>query len=525
MLFRRPPSDIPTLSLVDTLDDDGLFAGQFSDASWMPWRIVLAALEGRALDAQGLDLYRRCTARQTPPTEPVRELVCIVGRRGGKSRIGALLAVEAACLRDWTPFLAAGEVATVAVIAADRAQARTTFGYIAGLLDAVPMLGQRVTRRRAHAIELGRRVRIEVTTASARTTRGYTFAAVIADELAFWSSENSVEPDVEVLAAVRPGMTTLPGSRLVCISSPYARRGALWEAFKSHYAKDGDPVLVWKANSLMMNPAVDQAAVDAAYARDPASASAEYGAEFRTDVEAFLSRELLDAVVVPGRTALPPLSSTSYVAFVDPSGGAQDAMTLAIAHAEKVDGHLVAVLDLVAARTPPFSPESVVREFAKLLKSYGVGCVTGDRYSGEWCREAFSRHGVAYVVAEQTKSQLYAELLPLITSQRVALLDHPKLLQEALGLERRTARGGRDSIDHGPHQHDDLANAAAGACVLAVAGGEVVIGVNPDPQEWPLRRAMRLGVYLGELGDEENGTHLVQPGDGPDSFLPLPRPR
>jgi len=32
-------------------------------------------------------------------------------------------------------------------------------------------------------------------------------------------------------------------------------------------------------------------------------------------------------------------------------------------------------------------------------------------------------------------------------------------------LERRTAQGGRDSIDHPPGAHDDLANAAAGALV------------------------------------------------------------
>jgi hypothetical protein len=522
-MFGRRPSSVPVLSLVDTLDDAGLFAGQFSDSSWWPWRVVLSALEGRALDAQGLDLYRRCTGRQTPPTEPVRELVAIVGRRGGKSRIGALLAIEAACLRDWTPYLAPGEVATIAVIAADRSQARTTFGYIAGLLDAVPMLAQRVTRRRAHAIELGKRVRIEVTTASARTTRGYTFAAVICDELSFWRSETSVEPDVEVLAAVRPGMTTLPGSRLVCISSPYARRGALWEAFRAHYAKDGDAVLVWKANSLMMNPAVDQAAVDAAYARDPASAMAEYGAEFRTDVEAFLSRELLDAVVVPDRSVLPPVSGTTYCAFVDPSGGANDAMTLGIAHSEKRDGALVAVLDCVAIQPAPFSPESCVRDFVRVLKSYGVGSVVGDRYSGEWAAEAFGRRGVAYVASERTKSEIYIEFLPLLTSGRLELLDNAQLIREALGLERRTARGGKDSIDHGPHQHDDIVNAAAGACVLAVAGGDVAVACS-EPEEWPLRRALRLGVHHGDL-DEVEGTTTVYPGDGPDSFLPLPRPR
>jgi hypothetical protein len=524
-LFRRPPINVPTISLYDAVSNPaGLFGDQFADASWMPWRVALAALEGRPLDAQALHMLRLCTGRQNAPTEPVREFVAIVGRRGGKSRIGAVLAIEAACFRDWRSYLAPGEVCTIAIIAADRPQARTVFSYIRGLLESIPMLRQRITRQTAHTIELTGKVRIEVTTASARTTRGYSFGLVCADEAAFWRSETTTEPDSEVIAAIRPGMTTLPGSRLVIISSPYARRGVLWEAFRAHYGKENDPVLVWKGSTLLMNPSIDQGEVDLAYERDAASASAEYGAEFRTDVEAFLTRELLDAVVVPDLRALPPLSSTSYVAFCDPSGGAQDAMTMAIAHSETHDRHLVAVLDLVAARVPPFSPESVVKEFAKLMKTYNVHCVTGDRYSGEWCREAFSRHGIAYVVSEQTKSQLYAELLPLITSQRVALLDHPKLLQEALGLERRTARGGRDSIDHGPHGHDDLVNAAAGACVLAVAGGEVAVACS-EPEEWKLRTALR---HLSEFGDPDpnesgdgDATWLMNPGD---QWFPLPRP-
>jgi hypothetical protein len=519
-LFRRTaPTPIPAMALIDALDEPTLFGTEFADASWTPWRVALAALEGRQLDDEGLRLYRSCTGRQNPPNAPVREFVAVVGRRGGKSRVAAALAVEAACLRDWQPFLAPGEVATVAVIAADRAQARTTFGYIRGLLESSPMLAQRITGQTAHTLTLAGRVRIEVTTASARTTRGYTFAAVICDELAFWRSELTSEPDVEVLGAVRPGMTTLPGSRLICISSPYARRGALWDAFKDHYGRENDPVLVWKAPSAVMNPAIDPAAVTAAYVRDPSSAAAEYGAEFRTDVEQFLSRELLDAVVVPGRTALPPVSGTSYVAFVDPSGGAQDAMSLAIAHNESQGGHVHVVLDVVASRTPPFSPESVVKEFTKLLKAYGVGAVTGDRYAGEWPREAFGKRGISYVVSEQPKSALYVEFLPLLTSQRVALLDNKQLLQEALGLERRTARSGKDSIDHSPHQHDDLINSAAGACVLAAGAGEVRVACTQDVQEWPLRRALRLGAHDGGESNPYD-TWTVQPGE---PWFPLPR--
>jgi len=37
-------------------------------------------------------------------------------------------------------------------------------------------------------------------------------------------------------------------------------------------------------------------------------------------------------MVIPGRHELPPLPGVDYVAFVDPSGGSQDSMTLA--HAE-----------------------------------------------------------------------------------------------------------------------------------------------------------------------------------------------
>jgi hypothetical protein len=46
-------------------------------------------------------------------------------------------------------------------------------------------------------------------------------------------------------------------------------------------------------------------------------------------------------------------------------------------------------------------------------------------------------------------------------------LDIPRLISQFHGLERRTARGGKDSIDHGPGAHDDIANAVAGAIVLA----------------------------------------------------------
>jgi hypothetical protein len=59
-------------------------------------------------------------------------------------------------------------------------------------------------------------------------------------------------------------------------------------------------------------------------------------------------------------------------------------------------------------------------------------------------------------------------------ARRIDLLDSPKLLAQLVGLERRVGRGGRDSIDHAPGGHDDVANAVAGALVMAL--GRVVRG-------------------------------------------------
>jgi hypothetical protein len=274
-----------------------------------------------------------------------------------------------------------------------------------------------------------------------------------------------LNPDREILKALRPSLATT-GGPLIAISSPHAKRGELYARFRRHYGPAGDPlILVAKAPSRTMNPSLSQRVVDRAVEADPEAASAEYGAEFRGDLEVFVSRESIEACIATGVTVRSPLSSMTYKAFVDPSGGSNDAMTLAISHKE--DGR--AVLDCVLERKAPFSPDSVVAEFAAMLKVYGVSTVTGDRYAGEWPAERFSAYGIRYTPAEMNRSELYLAFLPLVNSGRVELLDNARMVSQFVGLERRTSRGGRDTIDHAPGGHDDVANAVAGAAWLASA--------------------------------------------------------
>jgi hypothetical protein len=340
------------------------------------------------------------------------------------------------------------------------------FRYITALIIETPIIAGLVNGEPTQErIDLTNGISIEISTANFRSVRGYTLVAALCDEIAFWQGDDSANPDAEILAAIRPAMTTmLPDAMLLCASSPYAQRGVLYDAFKKHYGRDDAPVLVWKASTLTMNPSVPQSVIDEAYERDPAAAAAEHGAEFRTDVVSFVDSAKVADCVVAGRAELPPAPSIhQYVAAVDPSGGSSDSMTLAIAHGEGDLG----VLDFVQEWLPPFSPEQVVVDIASICRRYGVTSVIGDRYGGEWPRERFRVNQIEYRIADVTRSEVYLTMLPAINSGKIELLDNPRLIAQLCALERRTARSGKDQVDHPRNGKDDLINSGALALVEA----------------------------------------------------------
>jgi hypothetical protein len=462
------------MNLIQASNDRKLFKPFFRDPeTWSAWRTFLKALFGLKLTVDEQGTYAKCTDRLKAPPDGFREAWLVCGRRGGKSFNLALIAVYLAAFKDWRPYLTAGERAHIVIVAADRKQAKVIFGYIRALLTETKMLAELVSRETSEEIELTNAVTIEVATCSFRTIRGRTIVAALLDEVAFWQSENSANPDFEVLAAIRPAMATVPGAMLLCASSPYARRGALWDAHQRHYGQDEAPVLVWRAPTLVMNPTVPQAFIDAEFEKDPASAAAEYNAEFRTDVERLLTHEAVTACVNSGVFEQPPERRHNYFGFIDASGGSGDSFAMAIAHKEGK----TTILDLVRDRPPPFSPEAVIEEYSRIFKNYRITSIKGDKYAGQFPVELFRKNGINLEPAERTKSELYGDLVAVINSGAVDLLDNNKLTSQLVGLERRTRTGGRDLIDHPPGGHDDVANAAAGAIVLVDSAGG-------DPRFW-----------------------------------------
>lgn len=468
--------------LADCLIDPRFFGKTFGGPTFANWRTVAKILDGMPLSPPEIALYRELTGRDVAPTVPFSEAYLIKPRRAGGTLFAAALGLHAA-LQDYRKRLGPGEMATVALIAADRRQARQLMNYVKGIAADSPIISPEVSGETAETVSFRHRTQLEVHTTSFRSTRGYSYAAVICDEMAYWRDEFSANPDIELIRAVRPGLANL-GGRLLGLSSPHARRGHLFDMFSRYYGKASD-VLVIKAQHSQLNPTIDPKIIERAMAEDPEAARAEWFGEFRGDVSQWLADELIDAAL-EGRTGG---RKRSEMAFVDISGGRHDASCLAIAHAEDATAGDKAppriVLDLLEHVRAPHEPDTVIGKFCEILKGRKISKVTGDRYAAEFVAGAFKRRGITYENSVLDKSSIYLEVMPAFAERRVTLINDKRLVTELRMLERRPRSGGKpDQVDHpsGTNSHDDAANAVAGALWLADAdkGGHSFFSISDE---------------------------------------------
>jgi len=443
------------IDIITALGDKDLMGNFMKGASWDNWKIFLRSLQGLKMTEEEFEIFKQATKRTTAPTRPFTEAYVIASRRAGKSLVSSIIAVYLAIFGGFEEYCQLGQPVYIFVIASDRTQAKICLHYIRGILEEFPNAVDQVLREE---IRLRSNIIINVKTASFRTGRGYQTAAVIMDELAYWRSENSANPAEEVVTAILPGM--LPNGLLLGISSPFSRRGYLWDVYKDYFGKDDDDVLVWKGTTKFMNPTFSQRIIDKAMKRDPVAARSEYMAEFRADLEGYLTREHVEAATGDYEMLLPQ-TGIVYKSFCDPSGGKNDWMTMAIGHSDKG----IAVIDRIEARKPPFSPEQVVEEFAKVLHEYRCHEVCGDRFGGEWVESQFRKQGIVYKQSALSKSEIYVNALPLFTMSKLVLPKDAELEDEITGLERKTLPNGKQEISHAVGYHDDKVNSVLGCAV------------------------------------------------------------
>jgi len=441
------------LNVLEALRDPNIFGSlaAFRDLrTWRAWIVFLKVVYGLPLDDDELGIFQVRTGRIAPRPGGYSEAVCIVGRQSGKSQIAAMIAdFEAAC--------AIGARGLYAVLVAQDARAaiRTLFGYAVEPFDASPMLQNLVVARTAESLTLTNGLTIVAYPCRPQSVRGLRARVVVVDEVAHFIATDGRPTDIEMLRALRPTLA-MTGGKLIILSSPYAASGALYDLHRRHFSKDSS-TLVWTASAPEMNPSLPADYLARMEQDDPAAYRGEVLGEFRQGISTFIDAEALAACVVSGRRELMPAERVRYFAHVDPSGGGKDAFALAIAHRD----HDRVIVDVVRAWHSK-NPEGTVAEAADLLRRYGVSSMRGDRYSAEWSREAFRKRGIVYQWSELDKSALFLELLPIINSATIELLDDDHLLRELRGLERRRGSSGRDRVDHRPGEHDDRANVVAG---------------------------------------------------------------
>ena len=454
-----------------------LLGAALGDAgSWSTWLAVLRAAFGLSLDVDQQQLFASVAGGRAPPTKRVRELWALVGRKGGKSRMAAAIAVYCALFVKYK--LSRGEKGMVLVLAMSMDQAKVVFAYCIGFLSSSDVLRREIISTTAHEIRLRNGITIATHANSFRSVRGRTLCACIFDEVCFWRDDSTNVPDTETYTAVLPSLLTTHGM-LIGISSAYRRAGLMFAKHQDYFGVDAADTLVVKGGTQAFNGTVDDAHLAAMRAADPTAAASEWDSEFRDDLSGLFDDVVVDRAVNRERPLeLPPVPDVVYEAFTDPSGGATsgDAYALCIGH--KAGECLI--IDCVRGRQGPFDPQQVTKEYADLCRQYRVTTVTGDRYAKEWTQSAWRNLLGTYREADKYAWELYLEALAPFNRGLVELPPDPALVREFKSLQRVAGRSGKESVEHPRGCHDDLANAVVG-CLRLLSRVKQKIAMHPHP--------------------------------------------
>jgi len=467
--------DLLTYTTSDWMDRVGL-----TGPSWEPWRILGKVLDGLPLMTAELPIYTALTGRTTVPTD-LRELWALCGRGSGKTTALALQALRAAC----RAYPTVRGIPRVLLLAFVREQAGVAFEYVEEFVDKDRELKKLVTGTRSKdTLTFAHGVRLQTIASNYKSVRGYSVAAALLDEVAhWWNDATNANPDIEVVRSLRPGLGKVAGSLLLAATTPWTEEGQAYDVHQRHYGNEASAhVLVVRAATQVLNPSFDAARIAIEEAEDPENAASEYGAAWRVAGGSLVRPEAYDACVDKGiteRSPEEPLGDDYYGAAVDLSGGTgQDSAALSIQHIEQDDdGPEVCFQDLLLEIMPPFDPPTMVAEFARQCRRYGISEVTGDAWSEGFAAAEFRRHGITYVVSPRNTAECLLDSLAVLNGHRVRLLDDSKARRQWLNLRRDYASGGRPTVVDRPGKHDDLAVVTARGVVACLG-----LGIEPEVQ-------------------------------------------
>lgn len=416
-----------------------------------PWGQTLAPI-ARRLHA----LDEALTRADFPPTStwwyetierfyasPCRQLVLRVGRRGGKSSTLCRVAVCEALWGDHR--IPPGDLGVVAIVSVNRDEASQRLRTIKSILDAIGVAHRPIP---GGVQVVGRPVAFKVYAASIAGVSGFTCIGIICDEVAKWhDSDTGANPAREVLASIRPTLSTQPNARVFLSSSPLGNLDAHANAYD-----DGDNAwqLVAYAPTWVANPTITEAAT-LLLEKDDDRRRREYAAiPMEGDESALLSAALLDAATRATEGDVPRQSGVTYVAAMDP-GFVRNAWTFVIGAKRWVNGRvkrsIVAAREWRGTAARPLEPGKVLAEIAGICRAYGIDMVYSDQYERFSLQEIAQRPDirlVVYVPKEGGGGRLgrYESLVTQLSDGEVEIPGDKQLRADLLAVKQRITPNG-----------------------------------------------------------------------------------
>ena len=240
----------------------------------------------------------------------------------------------------------------------------------------------------------------------------------------------------------------------------------MWNVYQEHFGKnliEDEETVFLKGPSLLMNPTLKKATVQKAYDRDPVVASSEFGASFRESIGGYVNSTTLKKVTVKDRKELHYNSFSKYIAAADLSAGVSENSDDASAVIGYVKKSLIGAPDkLIICKylhyNAPFNPDYVIKKMSELLREFKIKRIHADNYASQFQSRLWGKNRIKHIPIKRNKTEIYADLLGMISSGSIELLDDPELLTQAMNLQRKTVGGGREIIDHISGADDALIN-------------------------------------------------------------------
>lgn len=439
------------------------------------------------------DIYKYMTNKEYDVTmiKVKNKVNFVIGRRGGKTTLASMLAIYAAIITNWKPYLHKTPFATVLLLSHSKEFTAEVLEILRTFIEASPILKRVINLRKkntANTMNLSvpfidkedkitfSRVQIKIGAASSKTTRGIAACAVLCDEIAFWNlDENMKETDEKIMRAVRPAMKQF-GKKglLIKLSSPGIKQGVLYNEYLK-WQKDKLPqsYVVFKAPSWVWNTILPKEEFLEEWELDPDGFDTEYRANFVDSLSNFILPEFIDMAMVKGAKFQPPepkKSTVVYRAAIDAAFKKDHFTFSVVGHFENRIKQYV-LHGWEGSKKNPVQAKEVAEYVRTICKEYGIDEVAADQYAFEPLREIFAQYGVTLV--EKTfsltfKKQIYFNLKRLIHSQQMDLLDHERLGKELKELIIEQTGSGQIRIGHPPGGSDDYADSTAIASFLAV---------------------------------------------------------